>query len=71
MFAKAGKDGIDLLRRMLCFNTEKRISIEDALAHPYLRMFSSPNEESVSKNKAESLLNDNIKLSKNEYKRAL
>lgn len=31
------RDAIDLLEKMLHFNPEKRISVQDALAHPYLK----------------------------------
>lgn len=71
MFAKVGNEGLDLLRRMLCFNPDKRISVEDALHHPYLKMFSSPTEEVICKYKANVPIDDNVKLSKQEYKKAL
>lgn len=36
MFPDASALAIDLLERMLQFNPTKRITVEDALAHPYL-----------------------------------
>lgn len=36
---------LDLLGRMLTFNPVKRISVEDALAHPYLEQYYDPNDE--------------------------
>ena len=36
---------LDLLDRMLTFNPNKRITIEDALAHPYLEQYYDPNDE--------------------------
>lgn len=71
VFAKAGNEGLDLLRKMLCFNPDKRITVEEALHHPYLKMFSSPTEEIVCKQKASIPIDDNVKLSKHEYKKAL
>jgi mitogen-activated protein kinase 15 len=71
LFAKAGNDGLDLLRRMLCFNPDKRISVEEALHHPYLRTFASPAEEVICRQKAAMPIDDNVKLSKHEYKKAL
>jgi len=35
-FPKASEDAIDLLSKMLNFHPEKRISVEEALQHPYL-----------------------------------
>jgi serine/threonine protein kinase len=29
-------DGLDLMRKMLCVNPEERISVEEALKHPFL-----------------------------------
>lgn len=36
---------IDLLERMLVFDPSKRITVEEALAHPYLATLHDPNEE--------------------------
>lgn len=36
LFKGANPDAIDLLRKLLIFNPTKRISITDALAHPYM-----------------------------------
>lgn len=40
-------DAIDLLEKMLKFDPEKRITIEDALKHPYLIKYHDPNDEPV------------------------
>jgi len=36
MFPGATSEALDLLRRLLVFNPDKRISMEDALSHPFL-----------------------------------
>jgi serine/threonine protein kinase len=36
LFPTASKDAVDLLKKMLEINPEKRITIEEALSHPYL-----------------------------------
>lgn len=38
---------LDLLDRLLAFNPASRISVEDALKHPYLRSFYEPNDEVI------------------------
>lgn len=36
LFKGANPDAIDLIKRMLTFDPEKRITIGEALAHPYM-----------------------------------
>ena len=36
---------VDLLEKMLVFNPERRISVDDALAHPYLSQLHNPEDE--------------------------
>lgn len=36
---------LDLLDRMLTFNPIKRITVEEALAHPYLEQYYDPTDE--------------------------
>lgn len=38
-FPKASADALDLLSKLLEFNPNKRYSVEDAIAHPYLSKF--------------------------------
>ncbi|KAI5172100.1 cyclin-dependent kinase 7 [Nematocida sp. LUAm3] len=46
LFSGAGPDAIDLLEKMLLYNPEKRISIEEILSHPYFTNFPSPTHPS-------------------------
>lgn len=41
---------LDLLGRMLTFNPMKRISVEEALAHPYLEQYYDPTDEVPTEN---------------------
>ena len=36
---------LDLLDKMLTFNPDRRITIEEALAHPYLEQYYDPQDE--------------------------
>lgn len=39
---------LDLLEKLLIFNPIKRITVEDALKHPYLQLYHDPNDEPIS-----------------------
>lgn len=45
VFSKAPKDALDLLKKMLTFDFNKRISVEEALKHPYLSDLHLPEDE--------------------------
>ncbi|XP_055296514.1 mitogen-activated protein kinase ERK-A isoform X3 [Sitodiplosis mosellana] len=47
LFPNADKNALDLLDRMLTFNPHNRITVEDALAHPYLEQYYDPGDEPV------------------------
>ena len=36
---------LNLLDRMLTFNPHKRVTVEEALAHPYLEQYYDPDDE--------------------------
>lgn len=45
MFPDADPRALDLLDKMLTFNPDRRIVVEDALAHPYLEQYYDPADE--------------------------
>ena len=47
MFPNADQKALDLLDKMLAFNPDKRITVEDALKHPYLELYYDPCDEPV------------------------
>ena len=47
LYPNAHPQALDLLERMLTFNPNNRITVEDALAHPYLEQYYDPNDEPV------------------------
>ncbi|OQV12800.1 Mitogen-activated protein kinase 3 [Hypsibius exemplaris] len=47
LYPTADAQALDLLDKMLYFNPNSRIVVEDALAHPYLSVFYDPTDEPV------------------------
>ncbi|CAG9318191.1 unnamed protein product [Blepharisma stoltei] len=45
IFSECNPDAIDLVRKFLVFNPDKRITIDEALEHPYLSTLHCPDDE--------------------------
>lgn len=45
LFPKTSDLALDLLEKLLAFNPVKRISVEEALRHPYLEPYHDPEDE--------------------------
>ena len=45
LFPKTSDLALDLLEKLLAFNPAKRITVEDALRHPYLEPYHDPDDE--------------------------
>lgn len=71
MFAGGTEDAIDLLKKLLVFNPKNRLTVEEALKHPYVADFHSPEEELVRDKPIEVTMDDNKKFSIKEYRDAL
>jgi mitogen-activated protein kinase 15 len=71
MFAGASEEALDFLKKLLCFNPKTRLTVEQALQHPYVRDFYCPEEEPVCEKTIEISMNDNKKFSIREYREAL
>jgi mitogen-activated protein kinase 15 len=65
------EQALDLLRKMLVFNPKNRITVEDALSHPYLKDFHNPQEEAQYNGVIEISIDENTKYSIKEYREAL
>jgi len=60
---KCSKDCLDLLKRLLTFNPSRRISISDALKHPYVKDFHNAEDEPACSRLIKINVNDNVKFS--------
>ncbi len=47
LFPASNPLAVDLMEKMLTFNPSKRITVEEALAHPYLALYHDPEDEPV------------------------
>ena len=45
LFPKSNDLALDLLEKLLAFNPTKRITVEEALRHPYLEPYHDPDDE--------------------------
>jgi mitogen-activated protein kinase 15 len=64
----APSDAIDFIRACLVFNPTRRLTAERALRHPYVAQFQNPADEPVCKYPIRIPLDDNVKLTVNDYK---
>ena len=70
-FRGASKNAIDFLKKCLEFSPKKRISVEEALIHPFVAQFHDPTQEKRSTKIIEIPISDQKRLSIREYREAL
>lgn len=58
VFPNASEDALDLLQKLLIFNPKKRLNIDQALEHPFVKEFRNTDEELVMENKVNFELTD-------------
>ncbi len=71
MFPKTSDLVLDLLEKLLAFNPAKRITVEEALQHPYLEQYHEPGDEPTADPIPKDFFNfdkDKDSLSKEELK---
>ena len=71
MIPDASEDSVDLLKKLLRFNPDKRLTAEQALKHPYVRRFHNPTEEKNIGYDVVPPLSDDVQLSVEEYRNKL
>lgn len=64
-------DALDLVNKLLLFNPMKRLNAEQALEHQYVSKFHDPAEEIVMNSSVTTPLNDDIRLSIDDYRNKL
>lgn len=67
----APPDALDLVKRILVFNPDKRLTAEEALAHPYMAKFYTPSEEMSLSYDVIPPVNDDVQLTVAEYRNKL
>jgi mitogen-activated protein kinase 15 len=67
----ASNNALDLLTKLLHFNPSKRITVEEALEHPFVEAFHVADQEIVSDKTIKIPMDDNTKYSVKEYRQKL
>lgn len=68
IFPTAAEDSIDLMKKLLKFNPAERLTVEEALEHPYVSQFHNIDNEPVCKKIITIPIDDNKKFSIKEYR---
>jgi mitogen-activated protein kinase 15 len=70
-FPGASDDALDLLKKLLVFNPNHRLTAEEALRHKFVQQFASPDEEIVCDHVIDIPMDDNHKFTIKEYRDAI
>ena len=68
LFTNSDSDALDLVKKLLVFNPERRLTSEEALRHPYVRRFHNPADEVVAGHDVVPPVSDNEQLTIGEYR---
>nr|KAI8754386.1 extracellular signal-regulated kinase 2-like [Biomphalaria glabrata] len=67
----APPDGLDLMKKLLHFNPDKRITADEALRHPFVQRFHNPSSEMSLNFDVVPPLSDDVQLTVDEYRSKL
>jgi len=68
MFPSASSEALEILKMMLQFNPNKRISAEKALDHPFVAQFHNPGDEPACEKEIKIAIDDDHKFSIADYR---
>ncbi|CAD8157394.1 unnamed protein product [Paramecium octaurelia] len=71
VFSQESDDTLSFLKNLLVFNPQKRLTVQQALAHPYIAEFAGSEEETVIDFPIQTFMDDNVQYSIEEYMTAL
>ena len=71
VFPTASDDALDMIKRLLVFNPNKRLTAEQCLKHPYVAQFHNPSDEPVCTKKINIPIDDNQKFAIRDYRNKL
>jgi mitogen-activated protein kinase 15 len=71
LFKGASSNELDLLIKLLQFNPQKRITVSEALEHPYVLEFHEPDKELVCEKKITIPVDDNVKYTVKDYRQRI
>ena len=71
IFPTASDEAIDMMQNLMRFNPTKRLSVEEALAHPFVSQFHNPEDEPTCNKRILIPIDDNKKFSISEYRNKL
>jgi len=68
MYPQASPEALDILKQMLQFNPNKRLTAEEALEHPYVAQFHNPAEEPSCEKEIKIAIDDDKKFTIEDYR---
>ena len=68
LFPNAPDDALDMMKRLLRFDPSRRLTVEEALRHPYVAQFHNSKTEHVCHKVISIPLDDDTKFSIKEYR---
>ncbi|CAD8181801.1 unnamed protein product [Paramecium octaurelia] len=71
VFSQESDDTLSFLKHLLVFNPQKRLTVEQALTHPYMAEFLGSEDETVIDFPVQTFMDDNVQYSIEEYMTAL